>query len=492
MHQLERLLLSEAPDAYVLMEPDGRVVYWNRCAEQIFGYSADEVLGQHLSQFIVPPERRAEEEQVFADTLAQGWAECQSIRRRKDGSLLHLSVSNKLLYDEAGRPQYVLSCKRDISAATVQRDIRLIAAKVQGLFDSVPDGLVVVNALGRIVLANRRTAELFGWDMPALPGQPIEVLLPHRFRQLHPQHASGYLSQPRVRAMGAGLELFGLRRDGTEFPVEISLSPLEVEGESFVMSAIRDISDRKHIEQDLAEKNRALQEAVQSRDRFLANTSHELRTPLNAILGFTEILLTRMAGPLTAEQQQQLQTVHDSAEHLLALITSLLEISRMEETDAQAAESLLCSELIQETAAALRPAAAQKGLRLDLQLCDSETRLVTQRQALSQILFNLAGNAIKFTDHGQVLIALRQQAHAHGLTTTIEVRDSGCGISQADQHKLFRAFSQIDASASRRHEGMGQGLYLSQKLAAMLGGTISVESQVGVGSSFTLCMDHPG
>jgi len=492
MLDVERLLLAEAPDAYVLMDLQGQVIYWNRCAEQIFGYSEAEVMGQCLSEFIVPPDRLAEEERVFADTIAQGRAECQSIRQRKDGALLHLSVSNKLLRDPAGQPRYVLSCKRDISEAIVQRDISLIAARVHGLFDSVPDGIVVVNGLGRIVLANRRAGILFGWDASALNGQAIEILLPSRFRQTHPQHMARYLNQPQLRATTGAMDLSGLRRDGQEFPVEISLSPLDIEGETFVVSAIRDVSDRKRIEQDLAEKNRALQEAVESRNRFLANTSHELRTPLNAILGFTEILLSQMSGPLSPEQQQQLLTVQGSGEHLLGLITSLLDVSRMEEDSPDMIpESLLCSDIIQEAAAALRPAAVRKHLQLDVELCADEAALYINRRALYRILNNLLGNAIKFTEQGEVSIHLRQHVHPGGITTWIDVQDSGCGISEGDLDKLFRAFTQLDASASRKHEGMGQGLYLSQKLAALLGGSISVESRLGAGSKFTLRLEQP-
>lgn len=491
MQQLERLLLSEAPDAYVLMDMQGGVVYWNRCAEQIFGYSGQEVLGQHLSDFIVPPERRAEEERVFADTLALGRAECQSIRRRKDGSLLHLSVSNKLLRDERGQPQYVLSCKRDISQATVLRDISLIAASVHGLYDSLPDGILVVNALDRLVLVNRRAGELFGWEVADLTGRAIEVLIPRRFLAMHAQNLANYLSGRAAPASNPTPELCGLKRDGGEFPVDVSLSPLVIEGETFLMIAVRDISDRKRIEQDLAEKNHALVEAVESRDRFLANTSHELRTPLNAILGFTELLLTRMGGPLTDDQAQQLQTVHDSAQHLLGLITSLLDVSRMQaEEEDLIPEALLCSELIEEAVAAMRPAAIKKGLQLSLSPYAGEVRIHANRRALAHILLNLVSNAVKFTEHGQVQVKLRQQHRGESLTSWVDVIDTGCGISEQDQQKLFRAFTQLDATASRKHEGMGQGLYLSQKLAHQMGGSITVQSRPGAGSRFTLCLEE--
>jgi PAS domain S-box-containing protein len=310
MQQLEQLLLSEAPDAYVLMDMQGQVSTGTAAPNRSSATAARKCWASICRTSSCRPSGgrgRARLRRYHG----LGRAECQSIRRRKDGSLLHLSVSNKLLRDR-GQPQYVLSCKRDISQATVLRDISLIAASVHGLYDSLPDGILVVNALDRIVLANRRAGELFGWEVADLTGRAIDVLIPQRFLAMHAQNLANYLSGRRP-ASNPTPELCGLKRDGGEFPVDVSLSPLVIEGETFLLIAVRDISDRKRIEQDLAEKNRALVEAVESRDRFLANTSHELRTPLNAILGFTEILLTRMGGPLTAEQEQQLQTVHDSA-----------------------------------------------------------------------------------------------------------------------------------------------------------------------------------
>ena len=245
------------------------------------------------------------------------------------------------------------------------------------------------------------------------------------------------------------------------------------------------------INREIALKNLELAEASRMKSAFIANMSHELRTPLNAIIGFTGALLMKLPGPLTPEQDKQLNTIRTSARHLLSLINDILDVAKIEAGKVTLElESVQCQDLVKDVVDTLRPLAVQKNLTLEMELANPAIVLETDRRALTQILLNLGNNAIKFTETGTVRVTLAEKPGENGGKNVIEfsVADSGAGIREEDQAKLFQAFSQLDSTSTRHAEGAGLGLYLCQNLANLIGGTLFFKSDFGHGSTFTLAL----
>src|SRR5471030_2352605 len=485
------LILNETPDAVIVTTPDGAVVCWTRGAQAVFGYSEQEALGATLAQLIVPEEYGDAERAVLRQTLEHGQANYESMRRAKDGALVYIDSSSKAIVAADGSVDYILWRKKDVTQLKVLRDAKQVEARFGGLLDSTPDAIIMANASGRVVLANSQAEALFGYARGELRGLALESLMPERMRRDHVDHRSRYFSAPQSRPMGSGRELFGLRRDGGEFPVEISLSPIATEEGTLIMSAIRDISERKRLEHTLHERNLELAAANAAMDRFLAGMSHELRTPLNAIIGFTGTLLMKLPGPLNREQDKQLHTIQGSARHLLSMINDLLDLTRIEagktELDWQPVQ---LRQAVDEVLQLLKPQARQKKLALEFRCTPHDIAIISDRRALQQILLNLLNNAIKFTERGEVAVRLSTARLDDQECVTISISDTGVGIMEERQHLLFQAFSQVDSGPTRQFEGTGLGLHLCQKLAALLGGQILFDSQYGVGSIFKIGRAH--
>jgi PAS domain S-box-containing protein len=490
-----RGFLEAAPDAVVVVNAKGEIVIVNTQTEKLFGYGRSALLGKPVE--ILVPERfrhRHPGHRVSYFTSPRTRAMGSGLELaglRADGTEFPVEISLSPLDTEEGT--LVSAAIRDITERKKAED------KFRGLLESAPDAMVIVGKDGRIALVNAQTEKLFGCTRKELLSQPVEVLVPHRFRSKHPGHRTNYFLDPKARAMGSGLELNAMRADGTGFPVEISLSPLETEEGVLVSAAIRDISDRKRLEEirrksaeqeeqnrrlELEEQNKRIQEANRLKSEFVANMSHELRTPLNSVIGFTELMLAGKVGAVSEPHREYLGDILTSSKHLLQLINDVLDLARVESGKIEIRpEPIDAGKLSAEVRDILRGLAGDRHTKVDLEVSDGLTDLVMDPAKFKQVLYNYLSNAIKFTpEGGHVSVRIQPEGSDR---MRVEVEDTGIGVRREDLHRLFVEFQQLDTGTAKKYAGTGLGLAVTKRIVEAQGGEVKVESTVGKGSTFT-------
>jgi PAS domain S-box-containing protein len=504
---LQAAIFNSANFSSIATDDKGVIQLFNVGAERMLGYTAAEVLNKITPAEISDPQEviaRAQALSLELETRIAPGFEALVFKAsrgiediyeltyiRKDGSRFPAVVSVTALREDHGAIiGYLLigtdnTARKQVEAEQNQLDQRLRDQQfyTRSLIESNIDALMTTDPRGIITDTNKQMEALTGCTRDELIGAPFKSYF------TDPERADAAIKRVLSEKKLMNYELTARARDGRETVVSYNATTFydrdrRLQG---VFAAARDVTDRKRFEQTLQEKNVELENANLAKDRFLASMSHELRTPLNAIIGFTGTLLMKLPGPLTKDQEHQLQTVKASGRHLLSLINDLLDLAKIESGKVELCfEHVSCQSVVEEVAETLRPLADAKGLAFEVVAPPNEVALQTDRRALSQIVLNLANNAIKFTEKGGIRLVCEIVPEKDRGTIELSVQDTGTGIRKEDQTKLFEAFSQVGAGPGHRREGTGLGLHLSQKLAGLLGGQISFESDYGKGSTFRI------
>src|SRR5262249_18444840 len=482
-----RTFVDHAADAFFLHDEQGRILDVNRRTCESLGYAREELLGMTPFDF-TPDLTPAVVEDRVRKLLAGEAGVFEDRQRRKDGTIFPVEVRSRAFW-EGGR-QFFVSLARDITdRKRAEEALRESEERFRGTFENAAVGIAHVHATGRFLRVNEKFC--------AIVGYPREELLQRTYQDItHPDDLAARIGATAALFRGEsptfGLEKRFVRKDGSLVwaQVSVSLQRDAAGAPAYDIGIIHDITERKRLEEALRQAKEAAESASRAKSEFFANVSHEIRTPLNAILGMTQPALE---PELTEDQRQSLTPVKSAADNLLAIINDILDFAKIEAGRLELDPSdFSLSSVLGATLRALALRAHRKGLELVCQQQpDVPDALVGDAGRLRQVRLNLVGNAIKFTARGEVVVVVVVECPAEPapegeVRLRFAVTDTGIGIPPEKQARIFQAFEQEDTSTTRKYGGTGLGLTIAARLVALMGGTITVDSAPGRGSTFTL------
>ena len=459
-------MIAEVEDyAILFLDQDGTVKSWNRGAEKIKGYTAADIIGKNFRLFYPEADQAAMlPEKLLAEAALQGKAVHEGWRLRKDGSAFWGSVLITAIHDHESRLTGFTKVTKDLTAAKKSED------KFRALLNSAPDATVIVNESGIIEMMNDQTEQLFGYTREELIGKTVELLIPHELAEKHAAHRLNFMQSARVRTMGEGIVLNAVKKNGQHFPVEISLSPLQTDEGLLVSAAVRDISRRRMLEQDLRQSHAEM-------ESFTYSVSHDLRAPLRNIVGFTSILEEEYTNQLDDEAKRLTGIIRSNTLKMGRLVDDLLEFARMRKQDLVKTH-IDSNAMVTAVLADLKPQTA--ALSIEWHIADL-LPANADRNMLRQVWINLLSNAVKYSQHSP-LIQIQVRSSVQDGQTVFSVKDNGVGFNEKYKHKLFNVFQRLHSP--EQFEGTGVGLALVEKIVSRHGGRVWASGKENEGACF--------
>jgi two-component system sensor histidine kinase EvgS len=489
--------LNSIGDAVLTTDAEGRVTRLNPSAEQLTGWSRKEAVGLPVAEIfhIINQETRLPATIPVIETLAKGAVQGlanHTVLIARDGTERPIADSCAPIRNRAGQIIGAVLVFRDVSEEYVtQKALRDSATHIHTILDNLPDGIITISEKGIVETVNPAVERMFGYARAEITGQNIKMLMPEPYHDAHDNYLQHYLLTGEAHIIGKVREVHGRRKNGDVFPVDLKVSEMWLDDGRRFIGMVRDITERKHTEEQLRVAKEKAEVANRAKDSFLATMSHEIRTPLSGLLGMLELLALT---PLDNQQRKTLQSARDSGHNLLRILSDILDWSKIEAGKLDlSAQATLIPLLVQDVLNTYAHAASAKKLILDH---DVDKRIgaahLVDPLRLSQILNNLVSNAIKFTHQGSVRISVELLESLEGIEKIrFSVRDTGIGLDQMQKSRLFQLYVQAADNTARMYGGTGLGLAICKRLAEMMNAHLDLESEPGQGSTFSFTLALP-